>query len=159
MVTLMPSSNFTSIALKSSTQNVQTGSIATNILVIILCIMLITIVLLLVVRRYFSGARKCNTNNDTLNTHSIKYISDKQLNKIHIDTNAEDVLDYEKDQIDPHQLHNSECESNLDVNEDKTESIKTKNNIFDRVKHQLCRPTILAAPATTARYRNLNETI
>lgn len=152
------SSNFTSSISPSSTK-VHIGLTAMNILVIMIFILILTVVLLLIVRRYFNAKKWNSSNNDNLNTHSIKYISDKQFNKIHIDMNAEDALNCEKEYIDPCQRHSNEFESNDNPNKDENEQNKMKTNIFDRVKRQLSRPTLLAAAATTGRYRNLNETM
>lgn len=151
MVTLMPSSNHTT-STSSSTK------FAMKFLVITVLILLLTLVLLLIVRRYLN-AKKWNSNDGTSNAHSIKYVSDKQSNKVHIDMMAEDALNCEKEHIDPNQRRSKECESNGDADAHEDKQYNARGNIFDRVKKQLCRPTLLAAAATTPRYRNLDETM
>lgn len=155
MVTLMPTSHLTRLPSKSPSNKMQIGLIAMKILVVTVFILLLTFILLLIVRRYFN-ARKWNSSGATLNTHSIKYISDKQLNKIHIDMNAENAQNCEKINSEPGQRHNCEFENQIDANDDENEQNKGKTKMFDRVKKQLCRPTLLAA---AGRYRSLKETM
>lgn len=151
MVTLKASNNFTSLTAKKPI-----GWTTLKMLVITAIILLLTVVLLLLARRYFNS-RKTNSSQNNFNTHSIKYISDKQFNKIHIDMGAEDALNHEKERNGACQRHSSECEGNGNVIGVEHTEIITNANIFNRVKRQLCRPTLLAAAATTPRYRNLDE--
>lgn len=115
----MPSSNFTNLTLSS--KEVHIGFNAMKIIAITVFILLPTGVLLLVVRRY-SNVRKWNSSdNDTSNTHSIKYISDEQFNKIHINMNAKDALNCDKEQIDQFQRRSSESVNKIDANNDEDE--------------------------------------
>lgn len=158
MVTLEPLSNLTNSTATSMKKPIRW--ITLKILVITAFILLLTAVLLFLVRRCFnSRKRKANSSQTTSNTHSIKYISGKQFNKIHIDVNAEDALNCEKERIDAFEQHRNECETNRNAIGVEYEQIVTIGNIFNRIKRQLCRPTLLAAAATTARYRNLDETM
>lgn len=151
MVTLMPPSNLTSSTTPSTKKPIRWITLKT--LVITAASAVISVVLLLLARKYFN-ARKSNSSQNTSNTHSIKYISNKQINKIHIDMSAEDALNYGKERIE-----SSECEGDGNGNAMDVEhkQINTNGNIFNRVKRQLCRPTLLAAAATTPRYRNLDK--
>lgn len=146
----------TMLPSKSASNKMQIGMIAMKILVVTVFILLLSFLLLLIVRRYFN-ARKLNSNNSsTFNTHSIKYISNKQLNKIHIDMNAENANSCEKADSEICQRPGSECESQIDANVNENEQNKNKANILNRVKRQLFRPTLLAA---AGRYCKLKETM
>lgn len=146
-------SNDTITSSKSTSNKTNTGLNALTILLITVFILLLVFVLLLIVRRYFN-AKKWNSNRSTLDTHSIKYISDKKLNKSHIDMNAENAHNCEKANSESSQRQNGDCDSQIDANSIEYEQNKNKSNMLNRVKKQLCRPTLLAA---AGRYRKFNN--
>lgn len=146
--TFMTLNNLTSIPSKSMSTKMQIALSPMKLFVILL----FTFLLLLFVRKYFNVA-KWNGNNAACNIHSIKYVSNKQLNKINIDTNAEEANAIENVDNDRQHICSSEFESKVDINEHQNEYNKNRNNIVDRIKGRVYRWTALMSE----RYRNLDE--
>lgn len=131
----------TLMTLKSPPKHI--GFITMQTFTIAVCISLLTLILLLIARKYFN-ARRTARRSAALDTRSIKYISNKQLNKIHIDMGDENAQNDDR--------HRNNSESGIDANENQKTKINV--NIFDRVKQRIYRSTASVA----GRYSNLNET-
>lgn len=142
-----------SMPLNRSATNATKMETSTSLWIIVVTVICILLILLLIARNYFHGSKWASISAK-FDINPIKYISDKQLIKIQIDMNADDVLNYENGNVDDSHQIRSEFESKIDGNDNENVQNNNEGNIFKRVEQRLCRSKILAA----GEYSNLNET-